>query len=153
MTMVNDLNAHLRMELGAHLRYNGHAEIIRFKGYPKLADIYKEESGEELGHADKIIHRIQQLEGMPDYQTVADIGPAIKQWDIGAIIGSDLEVEKQVLDSLAGIIEQAELENDWETSNVLRVLVSDTEHHITWLSTQVDQLAELGKQNYLQAMM
>lgn len=153
MSMVSMLNAHLRLELGAHLRYNGHAEIIKFRGYPKLADIYKEESGEELGHADKVIYRIQQLEGMPDYQAAAPAFGPVKKWDISEILETDLETEKRVLDSLAGIIEQAENENDWETSNVLRLLVSDTEHHITWLSTQRDQLAELGKQNYLQAMM
>lgn len=153
MSMVLMLNAHLRLELGAHLRYNGHAGIIRFKGYPKLADVYKEEAGEELGHADKIIYRVQQLEGMPDYQAVAPAFGPVKKWDIAEILETDLETEKRVLDSLASIIEQAENENDWETSNVLRPLVSDTEHHITWLSTQVAQLGELGKQNYLQAMM
>ena len=153
MSMVSMLNAHLRLELGAHLRYNGHAGIIRFKGYPKLADVYKEEAGEELGHADKIIYRVQQLEGMPDYQAVAPAFGPVKKWDIAEILETDLETEKRVLDSLAGIIEQAENENDWETSNVLRPLVSDTEHHITWLSTQRDQFQELGKANYLQAMM
>ena len=153
MSMVSMLNAHLRLELGAHLRYNGHAGIIRFKGYPKLAEVYKEEAGEELGHADKIIYRVQQLEGMPDYQAVAPAFGPVKKWDIAEILETDLETEKRVLDSLAGIIEQAENENDWETSNVLRSLVSDTKHHITWLSTQRDQLQELGKANYLQAMM
>jgi len=153
MSVVAELNTHLGLELAAHIRYNGHAGIIRFKGYSKLADVYKEEAGEELGHANKIIYRIQQLEGTPKYQTVLDVAPDLKKWDIAALIESDLEVEKQVLDSLANLIEQAELENDWETSNVLRELVTDTEHHVTWLTTQRDQLAELGKQNYLQAMM
>ena len=90
---------------------------------------------------------------MPDYQAVGSAFGPVKQWDIAEILETDLETEKRVLDSLASIIEQAENENDWETSNVLRPLVSDTEHHITWLSTQRDQLAELGKASYLQAMM
>lgn len=153
MSMVGDLNAHLGLELAAHIRYNGHAELIRFKGYGKLADKYKEEAGEELGHANKVIYRIQQLDGIPDYQSVSEVAPAIRLWDIGDLMTSDLEVERQVLDSLASLIEQAENENDWETSNVLRELVTDTEHHITWLTMQFDQLQELGKQNYLQAMM
>jgi len=153
MSVVSALNKHLGMELAAHLRYNGHAEIIRFKGYPKLADTYKEESGEELGHADKIMYRIQQLDGFPAYQTAAEVAAPMKKWDIGALLESDLEVEKEVLDSLASIIEQAEQENDWETGNVLRTIVSDTEHHVTWLTQQTELLAELGKANYLQAMM
>lgn len=111
-------------------------------------------SGEsELGHANKLIHRIQQLEGFPQYQAVADVSRPLAKWDIGALLASDLEVEKEVLDSLAGLIEAAEQENDWETGNVLRGLVTDTEHHITWLSTQLALVEELGKASYLQAQL
>lgn len=151
--VVNELGKHLSLELAAHVRYNGHAEIIRFRGYPKLADQYREEAGEELGHANKVLFRIQQLEGFPDYTAVAKVAEPLKAWDVGKMLASDLEVEKEVLDSLAGLIEAAEQENDWQTGNVLRELVADTEHHITWLDTQVSQIAELGKQNYLQAML
>jgi bacterioferritin len=151
--MVSDLNRHLGLELAAHLRYQGHANIIAFKGYGKLSEKYKAEAGEELGHADKVVYRIQQLEGFPDYQTVATVAPALEKWDILELLSSDLEVEKTVLDSLAGMIEQAEQSNDWETGNVLRELVSDTESHITWLDTQVRLLEELGKANYLQAQL
>ncbi len=153
MSMVRGLNNHLALELAAHVRYNGHAGIIRFRGYGKLADVYQEEAGEELGHANKLIHRIQQLEGFPQYQAVADVSRPLAKWDIGALLASDLEVEKEVLDSLAGLVEAAEQENDWETGNVLRGLVTDTEHHITWLSTQLALVEELGKANYLQAQL
>ena len=153
MSMVTGLNRHLGLELAAHVRYQGHANIIAFRGYAKLAATYKEEAGEELGHADKIVYRVQQLEGFPEYQAVADVAPALKRWDIQELLSSDLEVEKQVLDSLAELIEQAEGSNDWETGNVLRELVRDTESHITFLSTQIGLLEELGKANYLQAML
>ncbi len=152
MSMVKGLNRHLGLELAAHVRYQGHANIIAFRGYAKLAATYKEEAGEELGHADKIVYRVQQLEGFPEYMSVSErIGPQLKQWDIQELLTSDLEVEKTVLDSLAELIEQAEASNDWETGNVLRELVHDTEHHITWLDQQVKLLEELGKANYLQA--
>lgn len=153
MSVVTQLNRHLGLELAAHVRYSGHAEIIAFHGYGKLAEKYREESGEELGHANKIIFRIQQLDGFPDYQTVADVAGGLQAWDIGTLLSGDLDVEKEVLDSLAALIEAAEQENDWETGNVLRGLVHDTEDHVTWLSTQLALLEELGKANYLQAQL
>lgn len=152
MSVVAALNKHLSLELGAHTRYNGHAEIIRYRGYTKLAEVYREESGEELGHANKIIRRIQQLDGFPDYLKVNQDSP-LTHWGIEEILEGDLETEKEVLDSLASLIELAEQENDWETGNVLRSLVSDTEDHVTWLTQQVQQVAELGKENYLQAQL
>lgn len=153
MSVVSKLNTHLGLELAAHIRYNGHAEIIRFHGYAKLADQYAEESGEELGHANKIIYRIQQLDGQPAYQAVADVAKPLKGWDMAAILQTDLDIEREVLDSLASLIESAEQENDWETGNILRALVTDTEHHVEWLTRQLTLLEELGKANYLQAQM
>lgn len=153
MSVVSELNKHLSLELAAHIRYNGHAEIIRFRGYVKLADQYAEESGEELGHANKVIHRIQQLDGQPAYQAVAEVAKPLKSWDIAAILQTDLDIEREVLDSLASLIESAEQENDWETGNILRALVTDTEHHVEWLTRQLTLLEELGKANYLQAQM
>jgi bacterioferritin len=152
MSVVEALNKHLALELGAHIRYSGHAEIIAYRGYGKLADIYRKESGEELAHANKIIRRIQQLDGFPRYLMTNHDAP-VERWDIEAILGGDLETEKEVLDSLASLIETAEQENDWETGNVLRALVTDTEDHVTWLTQQVQQIVELGKENYLQAQL
>lgn len=151
MSLVGELNRHLGLELAAHVRYQGHGNVLAFHGYSKLATQYKGEAGEELAHADKIVRRIQQLEGFPDYQAVADVAPPLKRWDIEALLSSDLEVEKQVLDSLAELIEQAEQTNDWETGNVLRVLVTQTEDHIQWLTALLGQLEDMGKSAFLQA--
>ena len=153
MSCITKLQKHLGLEHAAHVRYNGHAQIIRYRGYTKLADQYDEEAGEELGHANKIMHRLQQLEAMPQYQAMADVAPPLKEWDIEKLLSSDLEVEKEVLDSLADIIEDAESENDWETGNVIRTLVTDTEGHIEMLTRQISLVKELGRANYLQAML
>jgi bacterioferritin len=152
MSVVDALNRHLALELGAHVRYNGHAELIAYRGYSRLATTYREESGEELSHANRIIRRIQQLDGMPQYLAVHGVD-ALALWDIRLLLEGDLETERDVLDSLASLIETAEQENDWETGNVLRALVTDTEDHVTWLTQQVQQIAELGKENYLQAQL
>lgn len=151
--MIDELNKHLPMELSAHLRYSGQAQMLRFHGYNKLADKYTEEAEEELGHAHKLIYRIQQLDGAPNYLPDLVSDP-IKKCDVPAMLAADLEVEQSVLDSLNALNTLAEGKAaDWETSNVLRGLITDTEDHVTWLNTQLELIAELGKANYLQAQL
>ena len=65
--IVDMLNVHLPKEISAHVRYNGHAQLLKFHGYKKLAKRYKAAAKEELGHANRVILRIRQLDGMPDY--------------------------------------------------------------------------------------
>jgi len=149
--MIDALNKHLPLEINAHVRYNGHAQILKFHGYSKLAERYAEAAEEELGHANKVIRRLQQLGGWPDYTPALPIKAQAK-WDVKAMFEADLATEQRVLDSLTRIIQQAdEKEQDWETDNVFRTLVSDTEDDIEWYTKQLMQIDELGVQNYLQA--
>lgn len=151
--MVNELNKHIPLELSAHVRYSGHAQLFRFHGYTKLADKYEEEAAEELGHANKLIWRVKQLGGTPAY-----MGPLVSKpmetCVVKDILKSDLAIEEKVLESLTPLNQMAEgEETDYETSNVLRELIHDTESHITWLSQQLELMEELGVNNYLQAQL
>lgn len=149
--MIDALNKHLPLEINAHVRYNGQAQILKFHGYSKLAERYEEAAAEELGHANKVIRRLQQLGGWPDYTPALPI-KAQGKWDVKAMFEADLATEQRVLDSLTQIIQQAdEKEQDWETDSVFRTLVSDTEDDIEWYTKQLMQIDELGIGNYLQA--
>ena len=151
--MTEELNKHLVLELSAHQLYNGFARQFAFWGYSKLADYFTEASAEELGHANKIILRIQQLGGEPDYMPSPAV-PALKKRDIQGLLKVRLATEKKVLGSLTALIQASdEEEQDWETDNVCRVLVSDTEEDITWTQQQIDLIAEIGLQNWLQAQL
>jgi bacterioferritin len=150
--MIDKLNKYLPLEFSAHLRYAGHASVLQYHGYNKLAEKYAEEVAEELGHANKIMWRIQQLGGFPEYVPKL-VGSCIGKWDIEKLLISDLDTEQFVLKSLKPLIEAAEVNNDYETGEVLRGLVRDTEDHVTWLTQQVSQLKELGVANYLQAQL
>lgn len=151
--MIEELNKHLSLEISAHQLYNGFARQMAFWGYSKLADYFTEASSEELGHANKIILRIQQLGGEPDYMPTPAV-PALKKRDIPGLLKVRLATEKQVLGSLTALIQKAdEDEQDWETDNVCRGLVSDTEDDIQWTQTQIDLIAEIGFQNWAQAQL
>lgn len=147
--MIDELNKHLPLELTAHTRYNGHAQIFKFRGYTKLAEHYEEAAAEELGHANKVIRRIQQLGGFPNYLPELAREP-IKRFDIVEILKADLATEEKVLASLTQAIQCAdEEEQDWETDSVLRTLVSDTEDDIQYYTAQLAMIDDIGVQNYL----
>lgn len=151
--IVDLLNKHLPLELTAHTRYSGHAQLLKFHGYMKLAEKYEEEAAEELGHANKIIWRIKQLDGAPAYLGPL-IGETLSKCDVKLMLTTDLETEQAVLESLTEVNNVAEgKETDYETSNVLRELIHDTEDHVTWLTQQLDLIEDLGLQNYLQAQL
>ena len=148
--MIEELNKHLALELSAHQLYNGFARQFAFWGYSKLADYFTEASAEELGHANKIILRIQQLGGAPDYMPTPAV-QALKKRDIPGLLKVRLATEKKVLGSLTALIQKAdEDEQDWQTDNVCRELIADTEDDIQWSQTQIDLIAEIGLQNWLQ---
>lgn len=151
--MIDELNKHLPLELSAHTRYNGHAQLLKFYGYSKLADRYAEAASEELGHANKLMYRIQQLGGMPDYLPTL-VSKGVTRRDVKALLESDLAVEQKVLDSLTKLACAAEEgEEDWETFHVLQHLIEDTEEDITWYTQQLDLISEIGLANYLQAQL
>jgi bacterioferritin len=150
--IIDELQRHLPKEISANVRYAGHANLIRFHGYLKLADRYEEEAKEERCHADQIMWRLQELGEMPEYIPPLESEP-LADWDIKDIFTTDLEVEHGVLDSLTECIDAAEGESDYASGELLRKLVTDTQGHITWLKTQLAQLEELGLMNYLQAQL
>ena len=78
--VIERLNEALHLELGAINQYWLHYRLLDDWGYGKLAKKEKEESLEEMVHADKLIERILFLGGHPNLQTVAplNIGTNVK---------------------------------------------------------------------------
>ena len=68
--VIERLNEALELELGAINQYWLHYRLLEDWGFQKLAKKEREESIEEMEHADKIVERIIFLEGHPNLQTV-----------------------------------------------------------------------------------
>ena len=64
--VIERLNEALFLELGAVNQYWLHYRLLEDWGYLKLAKKEREESIEEMHHADRIIERIIFLEGHPN---------------------------------------------------------------------------------------
>ena len=143
--VIDILNEALKHELGAINQYWLHYRLLENWGYGKLAAKEREESIEEMRHADRIVDRIIFLDGHPNLQTVAPlrIGQHLKE-----VIECDLKGE---LDAKALYMKAREIcrtANDFVTMKLFEDLLADEEGHIDFLETQLDLIDKIGIQNY-----
>ena len=139
------LNKALKHELTAVSQYWLHYRMLDDWGFTKLAAKSKEESIEEMGHADSLIERILFLEGFPNLQHLDAlmIGQNIEE-----ILNCDLKAEysaRALYQEARGICNQ---HNDYASMNLFESLIRDEEDHIDWLETQIDLLGKIGVENY-----
>ena len=119
----------------------------RYWGFKKLAKKWREESIEEMQHADKIIDRIIFLDGFPNMQVLdpLHIGQNVKE-----VMDCDLKAEY----SARALYEEAATHchgvRDYVTRDLFEKLMHDEEHHIDFLETQIDLIAKLGVELYSQ---
>lgn len=143
--VIERLNEALRLELGAINQYWLHYRLLDDWGYGKLARKEKEESKEEMVHADKIIERIIFLEGHPNLQTVAPlrIGRNVKE-----VLEADLAGERDALASYKKSREICHEVGDYVTMQIFEELLVDEEGHTDFLETQLELLEKIGEERY-----
>jgi bacterioferritin len=140
------LNEVLKAELTAINQYFLHAEMCENWGYEKLAKHTREESIEEMQHAEKLMERILLLDGTPnmsDYFKI-NIGQNVK-----AQLQNDLNVEYTAVKRLNKGIETCVEAGDNGSRDLLEELLTDEEEHIDWLEGQLYAIGEMGIENYL----
>ena len=139
------LNEALFLELGAVNQYWLHYRLLDDWGYAKLAKKEREESIEEMHHADKIIERIIFLEGHPNLQSVGAlrIGENVKE-----VLEADLAGEYDARTSYKKSREICQQLGDYVTMQLFEELLKDEEGHIDFLETQLDLMKSLGEEKY-----
>jgi bacterioferritin len=143
--VIDILNDALKHELGAVNQYWLHYRLLANWGYTRLARQERKESIEEMEHADKIIDRIIFLEGHPNLQEVAPL--RIGQ-DIKEVIECDLKGELDAKALYTRARDICRKHEDYVSMGLFEHLLKDEEHHIDFLETQLDLLANIGVQNY-----
>jgi bacterioferritin len=74
--------------------------------------------------------------------------------DVPSMLKNDLEVEYEVVANLKAAIKVCEKEQDYQTREILEVMLKDTEEdHAYWLEKQLGLIDKIGLQNYLQSQM
>ena len=148
--VIQHLQAQLRNELTATNQYFLHYRILNHWGFGKLAKKEYEESIGEMKHADRLMERILFLGGLPNLQ---DLGKLLIGEDVPEILDCDLRSERGAQATVKEGIAQCEIARDYVSRTLLEDILKDTEEHIDYLETQIEVLAKVGLQNYLQSMM
>jgi bacterioferritin len=149
--VIAQLQKLLRGELAARDQYFTHSRMYDDWGLSKLYERINHEMEEETEHADALIKRLLFLEVTPDLseQDGLKIGS-----DVPSMLQSDLDVEYQVITDLKQAIAVCEAEQDYQSREILEVMLADTEEdHAYWLEKQLGLIEKIGLQNYLQSQM
>ena len=140
------LNEVLTAELTAINQYFLHAKMCQHWGYEALHARARKESIDEMKHADKVIHRILYLDGLPNLQKLntLNIGQTVVEQ-----LKADLAVEVDAVKRLNDGITYCRSVNDNGTSDLLEEILVEEEDHIDWIETQLETIKQIGEQNYL----
>ena len=140
------LNRVLKNEITAINQYFLHAKMQQNWGLTKLAAYTRDESLDEMKHAEKITDRILFLEGLPNYQRLGTlrIGQTVREQ-----LESDLAIELAVVERLRPGIMMCREKGDATTANLFEEILADEEHHIDYIETNLELIDRLGEQLYL----
>ena len=136
----------LSAELTAINQYFIHARMLRNWRYLKLADHTEKESIGEMKHAQEAMDRILYFDGIPNMQKYMkiNVGKTVPE-----MMKVDLALEHDAVERLNRGIALATEKGDNGTRALFeRILVSE-EEHIDWLEAQLQQIKDIGAENYL----
>jgi bacterioferritin len=145
--VVEFLNKALRHELTAVSQYWLHYRLLDNWGYKDLAKQWRKESIEEMEHADKLVERIIFLDGFPNMQV---LDPLHIGQDVKEVLDCDLAAEMSARALYQEAATYCHSAKDYVTRDLFEKLMSDEEHHIDFLETQLDLVAKLGVELYAQ---
>jgi len=144
--MIEKLNDLLSEELTAINQYMVHAEMCDNWGYERLHKADEKRAIDEMKHAEKLIARILFLEGRP-------IVTNYKKVEIGAEVAlqhkNDHTSEMGAIQNYNEGIRMASEIGDNGTRDLLQGILNDEEKHLDFLEAQLDQVQQIGIQNYL----
>jgi bacterioferritin len=144
--VVDALNEILTSELTAINQYFIHYKMCENWGYKRLAKKKREESIEEMRHADRVIERILYLGGVPNMQRLSPVRVGEEPIEMHKL---DLTLELEAVARLNRAIALCIAKNDGGTRDLAEHLLNEEEDAIDWLEAQLHQLADMGRENYL----
>ena len=146
--VIEYLNRGVRAELTAINQYWLHYRIFDNWGFLELAKKWREESMEEMNHADKFIKRILFLEGFPNLQTLDPLRIGENVEEIIALdLATEMDARKLYLEAAAYCLSI----NDRVSEQLFEHVVKSEERHIDFLETQQELIKQLGVQLYAQS--
>jgi bacterioferritin len=144
--IIEALNEVLTSELTAINQYFIHHKMCENWGYERLAKKKREESVEEMKHADAVIGRILYLEGIPNMQRLSSVRIGENPVEQHK---ADLALEVEAVARLNKAIALCREKADNGSRELLEDILGDEEESVDWLEAQLHIIEEIGKEQYL----
>lgn len=144
--IIETLNSVLTAELTAINQYFIHHKMCQDWGYKRMSDKKREESIEEMRHADEVIERILFLDGVPNMQRYSPVKvgeTVIEQHEL------DLALELDAVERLNKGVALCVAKGDNGTRELLERILKEEEESVDWHEAQLHQVKDLGKERYL----
>jgi bacterioferritin len=145
-SIIEALNEVLTAELTAINQYFIHHKMCENWGYERLAKKKREESIEEMKHADSIIGRTLYLEGVPNMQRLSPVRIGENPVEQHKL---DLALETEAVDRLNTTIALCREKGDNGSRELLEDILVNEEESVDWLEAQLHIIEEIGKEQYL----
>ncbi|HSL44896.1 MAG TPA: bacterioferritin [Anaerolineales bacterium] len=142
------LNDFLADELTAISQYMVHSEMCANWGYNKLHEAIEKRAIGEMKHAEQLIGRILFLEGQP---VVSNLNKIHIGENVEAQLKHDLDAEAGAIKAYNEGIRMCLELGDNGSRELIEDNLEDEEEHLDWLEAQLDQINQMGLQNYLLA--
>jgi bacterioferritin len=143
LAVLNDL---LADELTAICQYMVHSEMCDNWGYARLHKAVEKRAVDEMKHAEKLIGRVIFLEGKPVVSKLREIHIGS---DVPGQLRNDWDAEAGAVKSYNAGVKLCVEQGDNGSRELLESILKDEEAHIDWLEAQLDQVKQMGVQNYL----
>jgi bacterioferritin len=145
--VIDFLNEALKNELTAINQYWLHYRMLDNWGVARLAAFEREESIDEMKHADQLADRILFLGGLPNFQMLGRlrVGETVEE-----ILKADLALEEEAIPLLRDAMAHAESVRDYVSRDLFGSILASEEHHVDELEKQFEMIARMGLENYIQ---
>jgi bacterioferritin len=145
--VIQHLNDALKNELTAVNQYWLHYRLLDNWGVKRLAKYEREESIDEMKHADQLSERILFLEGLPNFQMLGRlrIGETVEE-----VLRADLELEREAITQLKEAIAYCEGVRDYVSRELFVEILATEEEHVDTIEQQFEMIERMGLQNYIQ---
>lgn len=143
MTKIELLKGFAKGWFGNSQQHSIHAQLLKQRGFGKLADKIMAESDEEWDEAKKVNERLIQLGETPvvaieEYPIITDIKEMLEY---------DCKDSAQALPEMSKCLSM--FEDDYVTKKMIEQFIVDEQEHYSWVKQHLNLIKEIGYENYL----
>lgn len=143
MTKADLLKGLAKGWFGNSQQHSIHAQLLKQRGFNKLADKIMAESDEEWEEAKKVNARLIELGETPvvaiqEYPVITDIKEML-EYDCKDSASALPEMSKSL----------AMFEDDYVTKAMIQQFIIDEQEHFNWVRQHLSLIEEIGYENYL----